>query len=105
MPFSSRLTVKARGWRLHDGFDDVRRQIPEDMRVVELEVPGNLIGVVVCAITQALHPPLRARDCKDQPMIDPSRGWLTGNDDFLSRTRLWRRHCASVFESGLPRIG
>jgi len=23
-------------------------------------------------------------------MIDPSGGWLTGNNDFLSRTRLWR---------------
>src|SRR4029077_1056071 len=86
---------------LHDGFNDIRGQIPEpqqpaDMRVVELEVPGNLIGVVVCPITKALHPPLRARDCKDQPMIDPSRGWLTGNNDLLSRTRLWRRQLRSI---------
>jgi transposase InsO family protein len=29
-------------------------------------------------------------------MIDPSRRWLPGNDDFLSRTELWRRQGRSI---------
>src|SRR4030088_1856685 len=66
------------------------------MRVVELELLGHPGAVLVSSITKTLHPGLRAGDRKDQPMIDPSRRWLTGNDDFLSRTELWRRQPRSI---------
>jgi hypothetical protein len=74
----------------------IRRQITKpqqaaDMRVVELEQLGDVSGVPVSSITKTLHPGLRAGDRQNLPMIDPSRRWLTGNDDFLSCTRLWRR--------------
>src|SRR4051812_46698505 len=61
------------------------------MRVVELKQLGDVSGVPVSFVTKTLHPGLRARDRQNQPMIDPSRRWLTGNDDFLSCTRRWRR--------------